>query len=256
MANPQKPDELKILPPQEEQKVNNDGQQAVIESLKSEVESLKQAFKMLDTKTAQTPPAQAQTQANNVQNSALDIIKEAAARDIQKVEHLVSLGKINADQGAALKNSIILKAFGNIPPSQAVDPQPNSGSALADSFAEFEQAYPDFFASDARNAVKAYLQNAFEGVSKTDIETIADLVKTIESSAVKAFQDSKAREDAILQTNSDVKKRLASTVMSASKPQGVSGRPFSREEIGQMSPDEFRKNEPQIMAQLRAGLIK
>lgn len=225
--------------------------QSEIESLKAELNSVKEVLKAIESRSQLETAPQEQAQ-----NTSAAAIKEIVASDFQKIDKLVALGRLNPQQGAILKTEVLKKAFGSSdlqyqPQQESPGPEENS-----DSFTEFEKSNPDFFSSESRKLVKNYLQNGFNTLSQEELSQIADLVKMVEESAIKEYEQSKARENAILETNNEAKKRLASTALMSAKAPGASGKTFTREEIGKMSPEEFRQNESEIMTQLRKGQIK
>lgn len=234
--------------PIQEPKTPTVSEQDVISNLQAEINSLKEAFKALETQPKQVNQP-------NRQNFAPEIVKKIIANDFKKIDQLVLLGKLEPKQGAVLKNSVLQKAFGTANSAPQPQPKANDTEAKVDSFIEFENANPDFFTSDARKAVKSYLQEGFDGITPDELAKIAEIVKMLEDGAISGKEQAKARESAMIQTNEEAKKRLASNALSGSKPQG-SAKIFTRDEIGKMSADEFRQNEKAIMAQLRAGQIK
>ena len=224
--------------------------QSAISALQSELNTVKEILKSLETQA--TAPKATQ----DSQKFTSEQAKQIAANDFKKIAQLVATGKISPQQGAALKKNVLQKAFGSdtLPQRAASNPTPTvvNGNPLV----EFEQSNPDFFTSDARNAVKSYLQQEFETISPDELTKVVDLIRMIEEAAISSFQQSQANETAIKETNSEAIKRLQSSAASGAKPTAGGSKMFTREQIGKMSPDEFRQNEAEIMQQLKKGQIK
>lgn len=210
-----------------------------IKALQSELENVKAVLKSLETKP---------------QQPSVNNVKMIVANDFNKIDRMVSLGAISAAQGSGLKQQVLQKAFDNASTTQPAQHQP--AQAISQVITEFEKANPDSFASDARKMLKDYITSGFETISAEELSKIMTLVKTLEDNAINAYEESKLREKTMTETNEEAKKRLASTALTAAKGSGATGKVFTREEIGKMSTDEFRKNESEIMAQLRKGQIK
>ena len=219
-----------------------------IETLKAELNSVKEILKAIESKP--------QTAQYHSQNTAQTGVKEIVAQDFQKIDRLVVLGRLNPQQGAILKNEVLQKAFGSSDLQSQPTNEKASGADNSDSFIEFEKSNPDFFSSESRKLVKSYLKKGFDTISQEELSEIVNLIKSVEDAAIKEYELSKSRENAILETNNEAKKRLASTALMSNKAHGGSGKSFTREEIGKMSPEEFRQNEGAIMQQLRKGQIK
>lgn len=223
-----------------------------IAALQAELNNVKEVLKSIESKSQ--PSNQPST---NRKPSSDEAMKLTVQNDFRKIDELVSLGKLNALQGTSLKSHVLQKAFGSVydtkgVPPQSQQPQPING----DTFTEFEKSNPDFFNSDARNLVKSFITNGFDTVLPDELTKIAELIEALEQSAITQYEQSKAREQSLQQTNELAKKRLASTALTGSKPSGESTRVFTREEIGRMTTDEFRKHESAIMQQLKSGAIK
>lgn len=226
-----------------------------IAALKAEMQNVKAVLKSLEAKGQPEPPT---TQSNP--KIPYEAMKESIKSDFAKIDALVQAGKLNAFQGASLKNYILQKAFGNVYNTKSVQPQAQQEQPVEgikdDAFAEFEKSNPDFFSHDARNKVKTYMQESLDAVSSDELLKIVDIIKAIEEAAISQYEQSKAREQSIASTNEAAKKRLSSTALSGSSLKNAGAKVFTREEIGKMTTDEFRKNEEAIMQQLRAGQIK
>ena len=88
-----------------------------------------------------------------------------------------------------------------------------------------------------------------------EISKIAQIVEKLENSAVDGYLRKSAHEKSLNDENLAAKSKLTSYAQNA---QGNSNfdRIFTREDIGNMSGDEFTKNEKLIMDQVKQGLIK
>ncbi len=238
-----------------EQQVSNDAATVpdpAISALQSELNNVKEVLKTLEAQSQQA------RQVRPV-NQPSDVVKQAVANDLKTIAQMIAKGKLTPQQGAILKDKLLQKAFGsNTLPPRSNQPQMQAQAqeqVSVDPFGEFEKTNPQFFSSDARNSVKSYMQQQFDSISPDELNKVVDLIKIIEEAAVSSFQQTKENESVLEKTNSEAKKRLLSSALNASK--SVSGsKTFTREEIGKMSPDEFRENEPAIMEQLRKGQIK
>lgn len=241
--------------PQESVQTKTDDSSSEISALKAELEQMKGILMSLESNNKGVNNQGISTAAFTSPNFALENVKQVVAEDFRKIDRLTAMGRINAAQGANLKQGILQKAFGSVNMQGASSPNA-SADIMGDSFSEFEKSNPGFFSNEARKPLKEYIQQAFDSVSPQELIKIADLVKLIEDAAVKSFEKSKKIDESARLTNNEAKKRLASAVLSASKSHGAHGRTFTREEIGKMTPDEFSKYESEIMQQLREGKIK
>ena len=92
-------------------------------------------------------------------------------------------------------------------------------------------------------------------MDKDEIVQISQLVEKLENSAVDKYLKKSAYEKTLNDENAAAKKKLTSYAQNGSYD-GNMNRIFTREDIGNMSGEEFTQNEKAIMEQLRQGLIK
>lgn len=229
----------------------NQNTDEIIKNLQTQLEQVKEVLRSL-----QTPGAPTQNSSTTPLSSLSDEVKQALLTNLKQITQLVLQGKLSQQQAAVLKNNVIQTAFGSAVSAPKAEQNPNGTTSCEDSFIQFEQSNPDFFATNARQAVKDYITKEFDALSTDELGKIAELVKQLETEAVDTNEQAKARDTSLTETNAQAKKRLASNALSASKAKSGSGRVFSRDEIGKMSTDDFRKNEAAIMDQLRKGQIK
>ncbi|MDD3325374.1 MAG: hypothetical protein PHN38_09680 [Sulfurospirillaceae bacterium] len=207
-------------------------QSEATQALKAKLESLHAAL------TVKNPP-------QNVSQESKPNIEEILRNDFSKIDKLVKAGIIEASQGKEAMQEVVKKAFDTV--NNASEPAPDNA------FAEFEKATPDFFNSDARNAVKDYISTVCPDLSKDDISKISALITSLEKSAV----DSYAKNEQIsLDANESAKKRLSSAALSGAQAHGNSFKLYTLAEITKMPPAEFRAHEKEIMKQFSEGKLK
>lgn len=117
----------------------------------------------------------------------------------------------------------------------------------------FNKDNPGFFEKSGREAVLNYIKNF--NMDKDEISKIAQMVESIENSAIDGYLKQSAHDKTLNDENSAAKSKLTSYAQN-SAIDGNNNKVFTREEIGKMSGDEFVKNEKLIMEQVRQGLIK
>ena len=117
----------------------------------------------------------------------------------------------------------------------------------------FNQENPGFFDKFGRGDVLNYIKGL--DVDKDEISKIAQLVEGIENSAIDSYLKQSAHEKSLNDENTAAKSKLTAYAQNA-KQSGNTNRIFTREDIGNMSGEEFTKNEKLIMEQVRQGLIK
>lgn len=222
-----------------------------ISGLKAELENLKDMLKAIESR-AKTDSSTQQASKPQLQEK----LRATINADFAKIDALVSSGKLSQIQGTSLKNYVLKKAFGNVDSTKPAQQKASDAAPGQDSFSEFDKSNPDFFNSDARSLVKNYIKSALENVSTDELQEIASLVVELENAAVQSYRQSQSLEKSLESSNEQAKKRLASAAMAGNQPSGALPQVFTREQIGKMSTDEFRKNEAAIMQQLRSGLIR
>ena len=117
----------------------------------------------------------------------------------------------------------------------------------------FNQERPGFFDGEGRVDVLNYIKGL--DMDKDEIVRIAQLVEKLENSAVDKYLKKSAYEKTLNDENAAAKSKLTSYAQNTSSD-GNMVRAFTREDIGNMSGDEFTQNEKAIFEQLRQGLIK
>ena len=118
----------------------------------------------------------------------------------------------------------------------------------------FNKENPDFFANNSRLPLLEYLKGL--NVDKDEIFKIAQIAKMLENSAIEGYLKKSEHDKNLNDENLSAKSRLTSYAQNASSDKSGFTKPFTREEIGKMSGDEFVKNEKLIMEQVKLGLIK
>lgn len=204
--------------------------------------------------------------ANNF-NNYVDVIsrlENTITKDAGIVQILMQRGIINQEKGRDLISHLANKlneisAFKNIdtiPQTKQVS-QPQEQNAASEAEVNyldiFTKENPDFFKGDGRNAVLDYIKNL--NMDKDEIDHVAKLVETLENSAVDSYMKKKAHEKSLNDENAIAKSRLTAYAQNTASGNDYD-RIFTREDIGNMSGDEFNKNEKLIMEQVKKGLIK
>ncbi len=184
-------------------------------------------------------------------------LEDAIVTDAQRLQLLMQQGVITSAQWQYLTTQLAQKADALRQCKQAI-PQvrPVSEQIPQDSqspFDLFNKENPGFFDKSGRGDVLNYIKNL--DVDKDEISKIAKLVEDLENSAIDGYLKKSAHEKSINEENSAAKSKLTSYAQNASQS-GNASKIFTREDIGNMSGDEFTKNEKIIMDQVRQGLIK
>lgn len=197
-------------------------------------------------------------------NKSQNLLEKSLKQDFDKIQKLVKNGLINSKQGQNLKKEVLKKAFDKlvqtekIKRNQANKNQINYKNTAMDTnknIEEFSQNNPNFFDSQGRKEVLNYLKSGNVSLGKDDINKISDIVRIIEKSAIDRFIQKAAHEKNLRTSNESAKQKLRANAQKT----GFSGhfsRTFTREQIGNMSSEEFAKYEPAIMEALKRGLIK
>ncbi|MBE7712821.1 MAG: hypothetical protein E7Z87_03670 [Cyanobacteria bacterium SIG26] len=186
-------------------------------------------------------------------------LEQAIGADVQKVRTLVQKGTITQQEGQYLMGQLARKAneinayknSANIDNASVQQPpmQPVQVSAMD----MFNQERPGFFESEGRGDVLNYIKGY--DMDKDEISRIAQLVEGLENSAVDKYLRKSAYEKSLNDENSLAKSKLTAYAQNAF-PDSKTTRIFTREDIGNMSGEEFTQNEKMIMDQLKQGLIK
>ncbi|MBQ8460538.1 hypothetical protein IJ541_10620 [bacterium] len=185
-------------------------------------------------------------------------LEQAIGADVEHVRNLVQNNVITQNQGQYLLQKLVAKAQQINAYKESVmqnnQTQPVQEPAAAqDPMTLFNQERPGFFDGEARGEILNYIKG-FD-MDKDEIDKIAKLVEVIENSAVENYLKKTAYEKSLNDENTIAKSKLTAYAQNAPSDNKMD-RIFTREEIGNMSGDEFAKNEKMIMAQLKQGLIK
>ena len=199
---------------------------------------------------------------NTVQMSLVDNMK--------KVQALVNAGKIDTSVGTALLNQMLIDSLKQNSQSGANFPQnlnqtqnqmlqQNSENQLQQTplgivelLKQFETNNADFFKKPARQSLKEYLQNNIDEMTPSQIEAISKLVKTIETGAVDDYVNQMNYQKQLENANKEAISKMNTNVANTSNvSNNALNKIFTREDVKNMTTDEFLANEEQIMAQLR-----
>lgn len=202
--------------------------------------------------------------ANTAQLSLVDNIK--------KVQALVNAGKIDTNVGTALLNQMLIDSLKQNSQSGANFPQnlnqvqtqnqmlqQNSETQLQQTplgivelLKQFETNNADFFKKPSRQSLKEYLQNNIDEMTPSQIEAISKLVTTIETGAVDDYVNQMNYQKQLENANKEAISKMNTNVANTSNvSNNALNKIFTREDVKNMTTDEFLANEEQIMAQLR-----
>ena len=208
--------------------------------------------------SSQTGSPQQNPQMGN--NDMFYQLEQSIGADFQRLKELVGQGAISQEQGQYLLTQLARKAqqinnYKNALQSGMATSEP-VGSAMMPTQSPlemFNQERPGFFEGDGRADVLNYIKGL--GMDKDEIHQISQLVEKLENSAVDKYLKKSAYEKTLNDENAAAKSKLIAYAQNTSSD-GSMNRIFTREDIGNMSGDEFTQNEKAIMEQLRQGLIK
>jgi len=189
-------------------------------------------------------------------------IEQALGAEVQKVRTLVQNGTISQQQGQYLmaqlarkaqeintyKNSLIQHVSSAVP-----NQQPQTNQPALNPMDVFNQEHPGFFEGEGRVDVLNYIRGL--DMDKDEILQISKLVEKLENSAVDKYLKKSAYEKTLNDENALAKSKLTSYAQNGSSD-NKTHRVFTREDIGNMSGEEFTRNEKAIYDQLKQGLIK
>ncbi len=181
-------------------------------------------------------------------------LEQAIKSDAQKLEILMQQGTIDQSQGQYLMTQLARK-YNEINMCKNSFPsvnQPQPPVAL-NPMDLFNQENPGFFDKGTRAEVLNYIKDL--DMDKDEISKIAKIVEGLETSAVDGYLKKSAHEKSLNDENSAAKSKLTSYAQNAPADTNL-GRVFTREDIGNMTGEEFAKNEKLIMEQVKQGLIK
>ncbi len=181
-------------------------------------------------------------------------LEQAIKSDAQKLEILMQQGTIDQSQGQYLMTQLARK-YNEINMCKNSFPsvnQPQPPVAL-NPMDLFNQENPGFFDKGTRGEVLNYIKDL--DMDKDEISKIAKIVEGLETSAVDGYLKKSAHEKSLNDENSAAKSKLTSYAQNAPADTNL-GRVFTRADIGNMTGEEFAKNEKLIMEQVKQGLIK
>lgn len=193
-------------------------------------------------------------------------LEQLVGQDVGTVKDLVQNGIITEQQGHIFMNQLMEKAQQinayktalNQQLEQDTTPQEvledtKMSEAPKTPLELFTQEKPEFFTKSGRADLLNYLQGY--DMDKDEILQIAQLVEGLEKSAVENYLKKTEYEKSLNDENAIAKSKLTAYAQNAPSDSNFS-RVFTREEIGNMSGDEFTKNEKLIMQQMKQGMIK
>lgn len=207
---------------------------------------------------------------NTVQMSLVDNMK--------KVQALVNAGKIDTRVGTALLNQMLVDSLkqnsqsgANFPQNlnqtqnQNQIPQQNAQAlqnaqmqvqqnplGIVELLKQFETNNADFFKKPSRQSLKEYLQNNVDEMTPSQIDAISKLVTTLETGAVDDYVNQMNYQKQLENANKEAISKMNTNVTNTSNvSNNALNKIFTREDVKNMTTDEFLANEEQIMAQLR-----
>lgn len=205
---------------------------------------------------------------NSTQMSVIDNMK--------KIQALVNAGKIDTKVGTALLNQMLIDSLNknsqsgaNFPsnlnqqqnqiPQQNVDMLQNVQTQtqqtplnIVELLKQFEANNTDFFKRPSRQSLREYLETNIDEMTPSQIEAISKLVTTIETGAVDDYVNQMNHQKQLENANKEAISKMNTNVANTSNmSNNLLNKVFTREDVKNMSTDEFLANEAQIMAQLR-----
>ncbi|MBD5402144.1 hypothetical protein HDR58_05020 [bacterium] len=197
----------------------------------------------------------------NLTTNYVDIIQQlqsAIKTDAQRVQLLMQQGTITQDQGQFLMTQLAKKLneinmCNNAVPQGVQAPASQPMVQTINPMDLFNQENPNFFDKEGRGDILNYIKDL--DMDKDEITKIARMVENLENSAVNSYLKKSAHEKSLNDENSVAKSKLTAYAQNAQKDNNL-GKIFTRADIGNMSGEEFDKNEKLIMEQVKQGLIK
>lgn len=191
------------------------------------------------------------------------ILENVLPQDFAKIQNFVNSGVISPDQGQYLKKQIIKKTFDKLLQNQVlkktspdkIKQGENLNYAAKSVINESGKINPNFFADNGRKEVLNYLKSGNIKLGDSDLEKISNIIRGVEYSAIERYLQKAAHDKNLRNANESAKQRLTANAQMSNFSNNMT-RTFTREQIGKMSPQQFMKYEPIIMAQLKKGLIK
>ena len=110
----------------------------------------------------------------------------------------------------------------------------------------------DFLKKPSRQSLKEYLQNNVDEMTPSQIDAISKLVTTLETGAVDDYVNQMNYQKQLENANKEAISKMNTNVTNTSNvSNNALNKIFTREDVKNMTTDEFLANEEQIMAQLR-----
>ena len=210
----------------------------------------------------------------------LNTTKMSLVDNMKKIQALVNAGKIDTNVGTALLNQMLVDSLKqnsqsgvNFPQNlnqaqaQAQIPIPQQNDKMLQNaqtqaqqtplnivelLKQFEANNVDFFKKPSRQSLKEYLQNNIEEMTPSQIEAISKLVTTIETGAVDDYVNQMNYQKQLENANKEAISKMNTNVANTTNvSNNALNKIFTREDVKNMTTDEFLANEAQIMAQLR-----
>ncbi len=187
------------------------------------------------------------------QQGGYNSIMQEIATQVQNVKGLVQQNLITQEQGQYLLTQLAgkLNQINNTYTPQQQEPAPAQPEQTQ--FEMFNTEHPEFFKSEGRGDILNYLKPL--NLDKDELVKIAQLVEGLEKSAVDRYLKKSEYEKSLNDENTLAKSKLTAYAQNSAPETGFN-RVYTREEIGNMSGEEFTKNEKAIMEQVKLGLIK
>lgn len=176
-------------------------------------------------------------------------------QDFLKIQKFVNAGLINSEEGQNLKKQVLKKAFDMLVQSEKKKRAELLSTTKNNVFDEFSKSNPDFFNSDGRKEVLAYLKSSDANVGKDELNKISEIIRIVEKTAIDRYLNKVNHEKTLRDSNEAAKQRLTANAQKTNFNSNLT-RTFTREQIGKMSSAEFAKYESTIMEQLKKGRIK
>lgn len=188
-------------------------------------------------------------------------LEQMLGADVERVNNMVQQGVVSSQQGAYLLSHLQAKAhqinnFKQLEQINNIKSQALVQRNLPiseDAMTLFNNERPGFFDKAGRGDVLNYIKG-FD-MDKDEILRIAQLVENLEKSAVEGYLKKSEYEKSLNDENALAKSKLTAYAQN-SNSDGNYSKIFTREEIGNMSGEEFARNEKAIMQQLKQGMIK
>lgn len=222
----------------------------------------------------------------------LKTLKSIADKDFKTIENLISIGGIQEKDGQILKNEVLKKMFSAMKTAKTqalkasaektpdknqqntadfgeTAPTTESQCTQTDNTSLNKTITPNSASQNTEIADTEELQALgksyptakiieFLSNKKTKLspESLSELVKIIETNAVKNYLDKENLTKKQQAQNEAAKQKLTSSITSGKTAQNGLNKIFTRETIKKMSPAEFKQFEEIIAKQIELGLLK